>query len=308
LELHQLKLFQLLAEELHFGRAAKRAHISQPGLSHQIKRLESELGITLVHRTSRKVELTAAGDVFARGSKRLLDELNELVLDAKRTASGTVGHLRIGFVGTAMLALIPEVVQQMRARHPKVVLSLNERGTSSLIQELLKKRLDVAFIYNLTTGYPGLEVKAIAQESVGLALPSGHPLARRKRVQLSEFANDNFILFPRSLGPDNYDCLMRACATSGFTPKIVQEAENIPTILGLVSCGLGVAFASETVMQSLQREGVTFVKLKASPKLGMKIAYREDLKNPTLDTFLHEVHAVLDTFKDNVPPESTSEL
>ncbi len=289
MELRRLELFVAVCEELHFGRAAARVHMSQPGLSHQMSRLEGELEVQLFDRSHRRVTLTDAGRALLERAPRLLADARLLAQYTRDVGSGRIGRLRVGFVGSTMLRLVPQVLRSVREHWPDVVLSVIERSTSTLVDELQHGTLDAAFIYNLDTDYSGLRVVSVGEEPVGVALPTAHPLAHRRALKLRDLADENFVLFPREIGPDNYDRLLEHCRADGFTPKMAQEAESVPTILGLVASGLGVAFASQTVMETLQREGVRFVKLRPAPRIGMALAYPTAVSNPVLQSLRDEV-------------------
>lgn len=284
MELRQLELFVAVCEDLHFGHAAVKMHLSQPALSHQIARLEDGLGVQLFDRSHRRAALTPAGRALLSDAPGLLREAQTVTKHIRDVAAGRVGRLRLGFVGTTMLRLVPQVVQRMRVHAPDVFVSVVERSTAELVGRLQDTTLDAAFIYHLDSAYPNVQVHPLGTESVGIALPRGHALSQRKAVRLAELADDDFIVFPRDLGPDNYDRLMDRCADEGFTPRVRQEAESIPTILGMVAAGLGVGFASETVMQTLRRDGVVFVKLRPAPRVGVGLAHHSSAADPVVDT------------------------
>ena len=239
MELRQLELFSVLAEERHYGRAAVRLHVSQPALTYQIQRLEEELGLSLLERSTRKVELTAAGEALRDGARLLVDDSEALAERVRRIARGDIGIVRIGCVASALQGFIPPVVRAARARHPEVQFILSEKKTGAQLDDLVAGRLDVGLIH-LTTRVPaGLDVVELFSQPVGVALPDNHAAASAPLVRLEDLAAESFVLFPRALEPDTYDLFVNACVAAGFAPRISQEAESIQSLLALVAAGLG---------------------------------------------------------------------
>lgn len=277
MELRQLELFVAVAEELHFGRAARRIHLSQPALSQQIKRLENELGVVLLARTQRRVELTDVGSAFLEGAKKVLDSAARLESDTRLRAAGQLGLVRIGFVGSALVTLIPRIVVAVRDEYPNIELTLSERKSTELLGSIRDRRFDLAFIYESDAAPSGITVEQVTEEKLGAAMPEGHRLTRRRSLELADLAGEPLILFPRALEPDVYDRLVRRCAAVGFVPTVAQEADNLQTILGLVASGMGIAFATEAVMEHLQRAGVNYRPFRApAPTVGTAMAYLSD--------------------------------
>lgn len=267
-DLDDLRLLVVLGEELHFGRAAGRLHLSQPGLSYRVKRMEDALGYELVSRTRRSVELTAAGAAVLEGGRRLLDEAQRLVDDGGRVARGEVANLRLGFVGTSVYGLLPPVLREARRRHPALRLLLEEHKTATQVRMLRAGQLDLGIVHLPVDPGSGLATTPVRTDRVGLALPADHPLVAAPSLDLAELAGEPFVLFPRELEPQTYDRYVDACVAAGFAPRIEQEATGLQTILGLVAAGLGVAFVAASVAENLSRTGVVFRPLTgAAPTL-----------------------------------------
>lgn len=283
--LRQLALFLAVAEELHFGRAARRTNISQPGLTHQIAALERELGCALFERSSRRVELTPPGEALVERARALLSDAEEARHAVERTAGGEVGVVRVGFVGTALYSVLPPLLRASRSLHPDLELTLIEAKTAEQLQHLRAGRLDVGIVHTPAAGEQGLEWRQAHREPVGIALPDDHRLGDRKRIGLEELAADPLVLFPRELEPDTHDAYLRACANAGFVPEIAQRAGNLHTILGLVASGLGFAFVAGSVSASLQRRGVVFCELRGGPTLSTSIAWPEAQLSPAGERF-----------------------
>ncbi|HEX4284987.1 MAG TPA: LysR substrate-binding domain-containing protein [Terracidiphilus sp.] len=243
IELRHLRYFVAVAEELHFGRAAKRLHLSQPPLSQQIRRLEELLGYPLFVRTSRAVRLTGAGQVFLERALRTMRKMEEDVEAMRTVARGEAGTLGVGFIGSGMLTTIPAMLGQYRARFPNVNLQLREMYTSGVIRALKEGSLDVGF---LRDGGPteGLEVETLFSEPFLAVLPAKHPLAKRsdrRPMDAGELASEPFVFFSPTAGSRAYEKPVSICEAAGFRPRVVQEAPQWLTIMRLVGAGLGVS-------------------------------------------------------------------
>ncbi len=261
MDLRRLRYFVAVAEELHFGRAARRLNVSQPPLSVQIRTLEREIGAPLLVRTQRRVELTEAGRVLLDEARRLLSQAEAAVVHARRAAQGTVGHLTIGFVSTVDYSILPPLVRRFRQRHPGIALKLLEL-TGDRQQALLQSgELDLGLSI-LPSPAPGLTMRPVFREPLIAAVPASHSLAGRRRTALRSLAAEPFIQFPRELAPGLYDLAIAACQKAGFTPHLAQEAIQMQTILGLVAAGLGVAVVPQC-MSKLQRPDVRYLALDA---------------------------------------------
>jgi DNA-binding transcriptional LysR family regulator len=285
MELRQLRLFSAVAEELHFGRAALRLHLSQPALTYQIQRLEKDLGYRLFDRSKRRVELTLAGEALFDGARVLLGDADQLVETARRVARGEVGVLRIGCVASVLYSLFPAVVRTTREEYPDIQIIVAEKKTGDQIKALQTGRLDVGLIHLPIGGSPGLEVVPLFTERVGIALPDTHRLAGQQLISLADLAQEPFVLFPRELEPDTYDHFIQTCASVGFAPTVSQEAENVQTLLVMVSSGLGVAFLPSSVMDSAARPGVVFRQVTPAPEITTAIAWLRGHANPAVALF-----------------------
>jgi DNA-binding transcriptional LysR family regulator len=256
IELRHLRYFIAVAEELHFGRAARRLHLSQPPLSQQIRRLEELLGYPLFVRTSRAVRLTSAGEVFLERAQRTLHKMDEDVEAMRTVGRGEAGTLAVGFIGSGMLTTIPAMLGQYRARFPKVHLQLREMYTSGVIGGLKEGSLDVGFVRD---GDPteGLETEALFSEPFFAVLPAKHPLAQRSRsIHTAELAGEPFVFYSPLAGNRAYERPMSLCEAAGFRPRVVQEAPQWLTIMRLVGAGLGVSIGPACVERITTRDVV----------------------------------------------------
>jgi DNA-binding transcriptional LysR family regulator len=248
MELRHLRYFVAVAEELHFRRAADRLHMAQPPLSMQIQALEEELGAQLLVRSKRSVSLTDAGALFLQRARRILADAQQASEEARRTANGELGELRVGYTASLPLGpLLPRILSEYHALSPDVSVRLREMVTPRQFEALLNDELDVGFArYNEPDRQvEGLTMRLLRNDPLVMALPATHPLAGADRVALAQFAEERFIAYPASAGADLAALVRRLCHWAGFTPRVEQEAAEAVTQIGLVAAGLGV-----TVMPS----------------------------------------------------------
>ena len=248
IELRHLRYFVAVAEELHFGRAAQRLHLAQPPLSQQIRKLEEILGYPLFDRTSRSVTLTAAGQDFLERAQRTLRNVDRDIEETRSIGRGEVGSLHIGFVGSAMLTLLPAIFRRYREAYPSVRLHLHESFTAKVLEGLQNGTLDAGL---LRDGDPisGFEIDIIYTEPFVAILPANHPCAHQPAISPADLRNDPFVYYPPTAGARAFEKPLSLCEDYGFRPQIVQEAPNWLTILRLIGAGFGVSIAPACVRQ-----------------------------------------------------------
>jgi DNA-binding transcriptional LysR family regulator len=286
MELRQLRCFIAVAEELHFGHAAQRLHLAQPALSRQIQNFEHELGIQLLFRTRRRVELTAAGAIMLEQARSLLRHAEQAVRAARLAAQGRTGWLAVGFVGSATYDVLPASLKLFRQRSPGVEVTLSEMTTAEQVQALHEKRIHIGFLRPPVRA-GGLVLETIIREPVMVALPRGHRLARRTSISLRALAGEEFILYPREPRPSWIDYVTGLCREAGFEPHIAQETMEIQTSLSLVAGGVGVTVVPGAVSK-MPRRGVVCRRLsRPSPNTELLAAYRQDERSPVLRDFLN---------------------
>jgi DNA-binding transcriptional LysR family regulator len=280
-----LQCFVALAEELHFGRAAERCHISQPAMSQQIRRLEQELDVRLAHRNKRTVSLTRAGHVFVAEARKMLRHMDDAAALALRTDRGEVGRLRLGVTAPALFVVYPEIAALFRARLPNVGLVVREMTTAEQEHALRRGDLDVGLVHPPLDD-PGLATEEIGRAPFHIALPVAHPLTQYESVALGDLDGEQVVIFPREIAPQLYDTVLLLCREAGFSLKIAMEAHPAQSIIALVAAGAGIGFiASET--QRLDRAGVTYRPIRgAGPQLSIGVAYHTDEAAPLVQTFL----------------------
>jgi DNA-binding transcriptional LysR family regulator len=256
-ELRQIRYFVAVAEEGNFSRAAERLHISQPPLSTQIKSLEDELGAQLLQRHNRGVSVTAAGSIFLEEMRAVLSRIDHARDLVSRAGRGDIGTLRVGFVSIADYSILPVALKSFRAQVPLVEFQLHELTTDAQIRELRADRLDMG-IGLAPVQEPDLEFQGLLREELVLAAPAGHAAVKIKgAVDLRRLAKSSFIIPPREVAPGLYDLIVGHCRAAGFTPRIMQQARQMQTVIGLVSSGMGVALVPASV-RNLRRAGVQY--------------------------------------------------
>ncbi|HET7616484.1 MAG TPA: LysR family transcriptional regulator [Bacillales bacterium] len=245
MELRQVKYFVAVAEELHFGRAARKVNIAQPALSQQIIRLEEEVGGRLFTRNKRNVSLTDAGKILLPEAKLLLSQSEHAQETVKRAFSGKTGELVLGFVESAIWEVMPRALRLYRQKCPEVKIKLLKRSTADQIQAIQDGNMHVGI-----TGVPvdndNLSVRVIKKEPFLVALPESHRLAAKTSLHVAELAREPFIATVRDKGQQYYDAMVKVCMDAGFSPSIVQEANEIQTVLSLVSSEIGIALIHES--------------------------------------------------------------
>ncbi|AZI41676.1 LysR family transcriptional regulator [Deinococcus psychrotolerans] len=291
MELRHLRHFVALAEEQHFGRAAERVYVVQQALSNSIKNLEDEVGVPLVLRTTRKVQLTPAGKEFLEAARATLAEADKVIERARRAARGEVGRLTLGFVSGLVFGGLPEVVRTFRQRYPNVSVELRELTAQEQEEGLRSSQLDIGLML-LPVRDPSFVAEALWRQDLVVALPSSHPLAQRERLNISDFKDEPFVFFPRQIRATYYDQVMRWCAAAGYTPRIVQEAIEVPTLLSLVAAGIGV-FLPIRFFQRVSLPGVTYRLIEGAPVVDIVAVWRRQEDNPVVRAFLTVAREVL---------------
>lgn len=264
IELHHLRHFVAVADEMHFGRAAERLGMTQPPLSQSIKRLEAGLGVTLFERSRRRVALTDAGRVFQAEATRTLAQADAAIRLTRRAASEEVAQLRIGFVSAALYRLLPDLLRRFRDRFPDVEIRLEEQSTEAQLAGLRDGSLDIGFVHPPLRNMDDLTVATVSRDRLIAAVPATHELADAATIELAALADSDFVLFPARQGPVLQGRIVQACRRAGFLPRIVQEAQRMHTILSLVAAGLGVSLVPEGA-RSLRLDGVGFVPVTGLP-------------------------------------------
>lgn len=241
-----LRAFAEVAEHGHFGRAAKALGMTQPGLSQLVKKLENNIGAELLHRTTRSVSLTDVGEMFLENARELLHAHHLADERLANLLSGDEGTVRLGFVASAALGVVPQLAQAAHKEAPGIRLSLVEMTSEEQIPRLKAGDIDAGVMREISVA-PGLVISPLLQERLVLAVHRSHPLARTNPVSLADLRDEGFVMFPRTKISYLHDLIYRLCHRAGFTPQVVEQAVQFPTIVGLVSSNAGVAIVPRSV-------------------------------------------------------------
>ena len=293
MELRHLRYFVAAGEEQHFGRAADRLHLAQPALSRQIQDLEKEIGFLLFDRLPRGVRLSAAGTLFLNDARRILQDVEEARRRAERIALGKAGTLRIGIAfALSWHRLVVDSVREFRRREPDVELMVHHLLSVHQVEAVVSGRLDVGFAASITPWHKELAHSPFAEDRILLAVPKGHSLAKRKRIRIRDLQNMPFIWFQRWANPTFNDQLLQACARGGLrVPRIVQEAADRDTQLGLVQCQIGIAWLTESTRWHCPRGVVLLPVVDMQVRLPFSLIWKKDNSSPLLQKFVAQVEA-----------------
>ena len=283
MDLKQMRQVLVLAETLNFRLAAERLHMAQPPLSVSIRKLEEEIGAPLFERSRSGVRLTVAGKGVLEHARRTLFHAEQFRLSARMGALGQIGTLRISFVPSSTIRLLPRSIAHFRARHPGVDLRLSESGTNAAMIGLRDGTIDIGLVRYPAPNHPAVVTDIVETNHYVAALPATHPKAGKARLKLADLRDEPFIMPSPLEGSASYMSMMHACSSAGFTPNIVQEASQAQTMLALVESGLGVALVPN-VWQHLAVRAVRFKRLEDLPlnNIGLALAYRKEEEDSVL--------------------------
>ncbi len=281
IELRHLEYFRAVAEELNFGRAAERLFISQPGLSRQIKQMEEILEVQLFERTKRRVELTAAGQYLKSEVDYIFNHLELTKTQLKKIASGNIGELRIGFLGSAAHNVLPELLIKISQQFPGIQATMEELSNAMQIEMLEKDKLDLGFV-RLARVPEVLEMKMVYQDTFSIVIPMDHPIEEKTFKHVGQLKEENFILFSHDYSSVYYDKIMSICEDQGFTPRITHKSVHALTIFKLVEAEQGVAIVPSSLKQGYDMK-VKFIELKnISQKTELYAVWKKGNRNPAI--------------------------
>src|SRR5438105_2090345 len=278
MEIRHLRYVIAVAEELHFGHAAERLHISQPPLSMQIRHVEQELGVKLFERTKRNVQLTAAGRAFVDEARAVIRQLDHAAKVAIQTSRGEIGNLTLGTVtstDSGFYKVLVDILHRFATQYPSVQLALRTLSVAQQLQDLKDGRIQVGFV-TLPIDDPDIIVQHVYTEPLVAALPEKHPLASKKNIPIREFAREPHITFPRHMSPGYVDLVIAFFQKAGCRLNIVHEADTLYASLALVAAGMGVSLFPASLLD-VPRKGIVVRRLKpVAPQMGMGVAYSRD--------------------------------
>lgn len=291
MELRQLQYFVVLAEELHFSRAAQRLHISQPPLSVAIKQLEGQLSAQLFERSSKEVRMTAAGQHLLVQARDILERSRRAALDTKAIARGMAGCLRLGFVGSSMYRGLPEALAQLHALYPQIRVDLHELNSAEQVSALQQGKIDLGLMH--TSAAPtGLQARTLLREPFMVCLPTQHSLAAYEKLNVSSLANERLVLFSGAVSPEYFRSIHNLCLRAGFEPELRHEVRHWLSVLSLVSNQQGVSIVP-ACLQRVGMPGLVFRPLRQNTVYSeMQAMWRKEPEHPLVLSLL----ATLDTY------------
>lgn len=274
MDLKQLRYFDAVAETCHFGQAAERLHLAQPALSQAVRRLEAELGVLLLARTTRQVALTPAGEFFHREVRRILGDLDACVVGTRSIADGSRGLLRVGFTGTSAFTQLARLSRMVRSALPGVTLEVQaDLLTPGQVERLLDGRLDLGVLRG-PVAEPGIETRSLLQEPLVLALPADHRLASVPALEVADIAGEELVAYADTRSAVN-EAMVSSCLRAGFSPTVTHRAPGTAALLALVAADLGVALVPESV-RTMQLAGVVFRDVAGAASIDLSLAWRAD--------------------------------
>ncbi len=290
LNLNHLNCFIAVAEELSFSRAATRLNMTQPPLTRQIQMLEHQVGATLLVRSTRSVNLTAAGRTFLTEAKQIIELTNRASEKARKTESGEMGQLTISFVSCAIYQNLPSLINQIEQLQPGVSISLREMSTAHQLEALRLRQVDLAVVRKSPLPQ-GINSRLLLKEKFLLAMPAGHPLASQEDVALSHLHQQSFINYDATSWRPFHDMITMTLNSHGIEPKYIHSVSSTVAILSLINGNMGLALVPEH-SKTIRFDNVIFREL---PELGdlyseLLLVWLEDNDNPLLPALLDSLH------------------
>ncbi len=292
MELRGLRYFLAVAQELHFGRAAARLHISQPPLTQHIKKLEADLGVLLFDRSKRAIKLTVAGTALLHEAQRVIGDVEGLRRVVRVAQSGETGLLRAGFMSSAPFARARELYACLARDLPGVSVVWHGLTTSEQIRALHAGQIDLGFLH-LPADTSGLEVLPVVRDRLVLAVHVSHPQAGRSSAPLRLFSDDGFILPPRESAPGLHDLIVATCTAAGFSPSIPHRARDMLAMISLVSIGSGVSIVPRW-LTATGFPDVRYLQIEGpAPTVELALAWSRDNDSPVLGRALQAMRTML---------------
>jgi DNA-binding transcriptional LysR family regulator len=296
MELRHLRYFTAVVEYKGYREASRRLHIAQPSISQAVSDLEDELGLKLFSRTHRNARVTPEGEIFYTDAIRILQQAETAILTAKRAAQGKVGRLSIGFIGSATLSFLPDLIRRYKLEHPNVKLTLHDLYPVELDKACDRGEIDIAITRTLSLERSrNRQSRVLLRDPLVAVLPRSRRL-KSKKIRLADLANERFILFHRQGAPSVFDTIVAACRSQGFSPRVENEPNSMQTILSLVEAEEGVAIVPVST-SNLRSNGVQFVRLEPDLHLDLIVAWQLGEPSVVLRTFLDFLNANADAIR-----------
>ena len=286
LELRHFRYFIAVAEELHFGRAAKRLFMTQPPLSMQIRQLEESVGVNLFVRDSRPIELTSAGEVLLVHARSVLEQADSALHKARLTARGESGYLTIAVTSASVLSMLPRLIASFKQRYPEVAIDVKEMVSRQQISALAQSEINLGLV-RPPIDNPEIDSLVVQVEPIVVAIPRKHHLADLAKIPLDAFHQAPFILFDRESATYFNSLANNLFSAHNIKPIFIQSATQLHTVLALVSAGLGLALVPEAAAR-IQLEDIVLrpLDMTSPPLAELCLAWNKNDRNPTINSFL----------------------
>ncbi|OHV12802.1 LysR substrate-binding domain-containing protein [Kushneria phosphatilytica] len=305
MELRHLRYYIVVAEQLHFGRAARLLNISQPPLSNQIKNLEEEIGVQLLVRNNKEVRITPAGQYFLEAARKCIAALDKEIEFTQRIAQGKEGTVSIGFSGTMSFHVLPSIVKDFKKNHPGIDIRLQQLTTYNQIVGLIHGTIDIGFLVSPVSDQR-IDSITILEERFVACLPKNHPLATGCQViDVSRLGNENWVMTPREAGHGYYDAILTLCKEHGFKPNVIQTAQEQQTLVALVAAEMGVTLLPQSATY-IKNDHVVYKEIDSNMKKISSMAWNPGLLTDTARLFIHHVEERMQkgTIHQLIVPES----
>jgi DNA-binding transcriptional LysR family regulator len=289
MEIRHLRYFCVLAEQLHFTKAALLLNVAQPALSHQIRQLEEELGTQLVERSNRRVRVTPAGEVFQRRAARILEDLDQAVRETARVGQGEAGSLVVGVVSTAVCSVLPQILRGMRREAPNISIDIREMEPAEQVEALRRETIDIGLLF-LAIQDPALDSLVVSRERLIVALPTGHPAASAERVRLSDLEAETFLIPRQQPIPGFHEVVLDTLRSRGIPAPRLQPTRLLQTAVFLVAGHLGVALVPESFRNHLRVRGCVYRDIAGTASYADLIGlWRTANVQPVLSRFVRQL-------------------
>lgn len=287
--IRHLWLFLNVAEEQHFGRAAKKLGMSQPPLTEQIKVLEHALNLQLFERSRRGTKLTPAGKAILPAVKKLADQLENLEIAVREAAQGQIGTLTIGAISSSIIEVLPQFIEYTKAHFPNLTIHVKEIDSVEAVDALENGEIDLAFARLEGDLGKSIESRPLIREQLAIALPEKHPLVHLGKIRLADLSNEQFIMFARKISPLSFDTLTSMCRKYGFFPKILHEVRSVASQIAFVGCGQGVALVPYSITRFSYPNVIILPLEENLDFITTAIAWHKDRDNHLLEPLLNSL-------------------
>jgi len=284
--LRHLWLFLAVAEEQNFGRAAKRLGMSQPPLTEQIQVLEQALKAKLFIRSRRGAQLTSVGQSILPAVRRFAQQMEQLELAVREATAGQTGMLTIGAISSAMLEVLPPVLDRLRGLHPKLTISVREIDSAEAVPALEAGDVDLAFARLQGELGSNIETLTLAEDRLAACLPASHRLASRRRIRLKDLGEEAFVMFARPVSPVYFDSIIAVCQANGFSPRVLHEVRSVAAQVAFVGCGQGVALVPAALKRLAPDNVVVRPLVEAVDVVTTAAAWNTTSTNPAISLAL----------------------